>query len=101
MTHPRNGLLDVTPARTSDAGRVLTAEALAFVARLGAEFESTRQSLLARRRTRQADFDAGRLPDFLAETAAVRRDQWRVAPAPRDLEDRRVEITGPVERKMM
>ncbi|HWZ28545.1 MAG TPA: malate synthase A [Gemmatimonadales bacterium] len=101
MPHPRDGLLDVTPARTSDAGRVLTAEALAFVARLGAKFESTRQSLLERRRVRQADFDAGRLPDFLAETAAVRRDQWRVAPPTRDLEDRRVEITGPVERKMM
>src|SRR4029077_10152017 len=53
------------------------------------------------RRARQADFDAGKLPDFLAETQGVRRDTWRVAQAPSDLQDRRVEITGPVERKMM
>lgn len=93
--------MNVAPVRTSDGPRVLTPAALDFVARLGAEFESTRQSLLERRRTRQADFDRGRLPDFLPETASVRQGAWTVAPAPKDLEDRRVEITGPVERKMM
>jgi malate synthase len=101
MPHPSNGLLTVATSRTPDAGRVLTPDALAFVARLAAEFESTRQSLLERRRVRQADFDSGKLPDFPADTVSVRRDQWQVAPAPKDLEDRRVEITGPVERKMM
>ena len=89
------------PAASSDGARVLTPEALAFVAALAARFDGTRRDLLERRRARQADFDAGRLPDFLPETAAVRRDPWQVAPAPTDLEDRRVEITGPVERKMM
>src|SRR5262249_40144881 len=58
--------------------------------------------LLERRRQRQAELDAGRLPAFLEETRSVREDpSWRLAPAPRDLQDRRVEITGPVARKMV
>ena len=93
--------MNVTPARTPDSTRVLTPEALAFVARLAEKFESTRRVLLERRKARQADFDRGVLPDFLTETQGVRRDSWKVAPPPKDLEDRRVEITGPVERKMM
>jgi len=93
--------LEVTRAASPDAGRVLTPEALAFVAELASRFEPTRQALLERRRARQSDFDAGRMPDFLPDTAAIRRDPWQVAAAPTDLEDRRVEITGPVERKMM
>jgi len=101
VTRPTAAALEVAAARTPDAGRVLTTDALAFVARLAERFEPTRRTLLERRRLRQSDFDAGLLPDFLPETAAVRRDPWRVAPAPKDLEDRRVEITGPVERKMM
>ena len=81
--------------------RVLTPEALAFVARLHRELNPTREALLAAREPRQAALDAGERPDFLAETRSVRQADWRVAPAPADLADRRVEITGPVDRKMM
>src|SRR5215210_1602090 len=89
-----------------DAGgagaRILTPEALAFVADLQREFGPARLKLLAARAERQERIAAGELPDFLAETSAVRDDpDWRVAPAPPDLLDRRVEITGPVEPKMM
>ncbi|MDQ3696453.1 MAG: malate synthase A [Gemmatimonadota bacterium] len=94
----RLALMHEAPAA---ADRVLTAEALEFVARLHREFNPARMALLARRVERQRSIDAGVLPDFLAETARVRETEWRVAPAPHDLDDRRVEITGPVERKMM
>jgi malate synthase len=81
---------------------VLTPEALGFVAQLHRSFNPRRQRLLADRAQRQARFDAGELPDFLPNTAHVREDEtWRVAPAPADLDDRRVEITGPAEPKMM
>ena len=85
----------------ADAGRILTPDALAFLARLSRKFEPTRRALLARRAERQKRFDAGELPDFLPETESVRRGDWKVAPTPPDLEKRWVEITGPVERKMM
>lgn len=80
---------------------ILTPEALEFLSILARKFESTRQDLLARRQTRQQEFDAGKFPDFLPETADVRKADWKVAPIPPDLLDRRVEITGPVERKMV
>ena len=80
---------------------ILTDEALAFVAGLQRKFNSRRKALLAARATRQSRFDAGELPDFLPETAAVRAGDWKVAPIPADLLDRRVEITGPVDRKMV
>src|SRR5262249_53106760 len=73
-----------------------------FVANLHREFDPVRQELLTARGARQAGLQAGATPDFLAETRAVRGNaDWRVAEAPPDLEDRRVEITGPGERKMM
>jgi malate synthase len=81
--------------------RVLTPQASAFLTRLARQFEPRRRELLARRQTVQQQIDAGHLPDFLPETAHLRHDEWVVAPIPRDLRDRRVEITGPVERKMM
>ena len=81
--------------------RVLTAEALAFVAELERAFNPRRRELLDRRRRIQARIDAGLNPGFLEETASVRAADWQVAPCPPDLEDRRVEITGPVDRKMM
>jgi malate synthase len=81
--------------------RVLSPEALQFVARLSAEFEPRRQELLARRQARAAELDAGKLPDFLPETREVRESSWTVAPIPHDLRNRRVEITGPVDRKMV
>ena len=80
---------------------ILTPEALGFVAGLHRQFNGLRLELLAARRERQARFDVGEDPDFLVETADVRRRDWRVAPLPVDLQDRRVEITGPVDRKMV
>jgi malate synthase len=84
-----------------EADGVLVPEALAFVAGLERRFRSTRQSLLNARVERQAQLDRGQLPGFLPETDTVRRGNWRVPPPPVDLIDRRVEITGPVERKMI
>ncbi|HAT31514.1 MAG TPA: malate synthase A, partial [Janthinobacterium sp.] len=81
--------------------RVLTPEALALVARLTRAFEPRRQALLAARVERAARLDAGERPDFLAETAHIRAGDWKIAPIPAALECRRVEITGPVERKMV
>ena len=86
---------------TPEVEQVLTAPALAFVANLHRQFNPTRKALLERRAQRQKEIDAGKLPDFLPETAEVRSGEWRVASAPADLNDRRVEITGPTERKMM
>jgi malate synthase len=83
------------------AERVLTPDALALVARLTRRFAGERDALLARREARQRRIEQGELPDFLPETAAVRSGEWTVAPAPADLDDRRVEITGPAEPKMM
>ena len=82
-------------------GEVLTDEALGFVAGLHREFEPRRRDLLAERLARQGQLDAGARPEFLAPTRAVRDGDWRVAPAPEDLLDRRVEITGPTDRKMV
>ena len=88
--------------QVNDAYReILSAEALEFLAQLGKQFEARRVQLLERRQARQAELDSGKLPDFLPETAGVRESEWTVAPIPKDLEDRRVEITGPVERKMI
>src|SRR5438105_9753976 len=80
---------------------VLNAGALDFLAALARRFEPRRRELLERRRLRQAELDAGSLPDFLPETKDVRDRAWTVAPIPPDLRDRRVEITGPVDRKMI
>ena len=80
---------------------ILSPEALAFVADLHRRFEPRRQELLRAREARQAAINAGAALDFLPETREVREATWQVAPAPEDLQDRRVEITGPGDRKMM
>jgi malate synthase len=80
---------------------VLTEDALEFLAGLHREFDGTRRDLLRRRAERQAALDAGGSLNFLGETRAVREADWAVAPVPGDLEDRRVEITGPTQRKMV
>ncbi len=80
---------------------VLSPAALAFVAGLQRSFNARRLELLAFREARQARLDAGELPDFLDDTRSVREGDWRIAPLPEDLRDRRVEITGPVDRKMI
>jgi len=81
--------------------QVLTGEARAFVTKLAREFEPRRRELLSRRGICQKKIDAGEMPDFLPETAHIRAQDWTVAPIPQDLLDRRVEITGPVDRKMI
>ena len=80
---------------------ILTPPALQFLADLHRNFEGRRQKLMAARAAQQKRFDVGQLPDFLPSTAAVREEQWKIAPIPADLQDRRVEITGPVDRKMV
>ena len=95
------GIRLIGPGVPGASERVLTADALAFVAALEREFRGRRMEILAARAERQARLDARKRPDFLAETAAVRESEWSVAIAPADLLDRRVEITGPAEPKMM
>src|SRR5207244_7560776 len=85
----------------SGCAEILEPAALQFLGALARRFEPERQRRLARRRERQQELDAGRLPDFLPETKKIRDRDWTVAPIRPDLTDRRVEITGPVERKMM
>jgi malate synthase len=83
------------------AQEILTPDALDFLAGLHRRFDGRRRELLAARVERQKRFDAGELPDFLESTKGVRQGDWRVSPIPADLQDRRVEITGPVDRKMI
>jgi malate synthase len=80
---------------------ILTEASVRFLAKLARHFEDSRQELLGNRRARQQEIDGGRMPDFLADTAPLRAANWAVAPIPHDLLDRRVEITGPVDRKMI
>ncbi|MGH3037782.1 MAG: malate synthase, partial [Gaiellaceae bacterium] len=95
------GGVELLAPREGRDDEVLTPEALGFVAALHRRFDGTRRALLAARVERQAQLDAGELPDFLPETREVREGDWRVAPVPPELQDRRVEITGPVDRKMV
>ena len=81
--------------------QILTPEALELVARLHRRFDARRRELLARRAQRQKQFDAGTLPDFLPATESIRESDWQIAPQPADMLDRRVEITGPTDRKMV
>ncbi len=83
------------------ADAILSADALDFLAELHERFDARRHSLLAARAERQARFDAGELPDFPAETRPIRDSEWTVGAIPRDLQDRRVEITGPTNAKMI
>ena len=93
--------LEIRAEVTPEFAEILTPEALAFVIKLEQAFGERRRELLAMREQRQADINAGVMPDFLPETAHVRESDWVVAPIPADLNDRRVEITGPVDRKMV
>src|SRR5258708_2348519 len=92
---------EVAESRGQMEEGILSSEARAFLSKLAARFEPRRQELLARRRTVQQDIDNGKLPDCVTETDGIRQSDWRVAPIRRDLRDRRVEITGPVDRKMI
>src|SRR5215208_4958842 len=93
--------VEVLGAAVPGSEVVLTDDALEFVADLHRAFNPRRLELLDQRRERQAELDGGRMPRLLPETALIRDAEWQVAPAPEDLDDRRVEITGPAEPKMM
>jgi malate synthase len=102
MGAPNAEAVEVTGPVEGRAKEILSNEALAFVAALQREFDPRRLELLARRNERQAALDAGEVPDFLDATRRIRKDKsWWVAQAPADLVDRRVEITGPTDRKMV
>ncbi len=96
-----NQAVNISGRISEEYRQILTPEAIDFIAELQTEFGERRLSLLQRREERQAAFNAGERLDFLAETADVRAGDWKVRPAPADLQDRRVEITGPVDRKMV
>ena len=80
---------------------ILTPEALAFIVQLERKFGNRRKDLLEQRQIRQNEIDQGKLPSFLPETENIRKGNWTIAPLPEDLQDRRVEITGPTDRKMV
>ena len=86
---------------TSEFSEILTPKAINFLARLSRKFEAARNELLKKRTIRQQEISNGKMPDFLPQTKSIRESEWKVAPIPRDLSERKVEITGPVERKMM
>lgn len=105
---PKSGAARVGPAGVKITGRmgphydeILSVPALEFLADLHRQFDARRLQLLAARAERQKRFDAGELPDFLPQTRDIRERDWKIAPIPQDLLDRRVEITGPVDRKMV
>jgi len=93
--------IQITAPTADSQHRVLTAEAIQFLVKLSRMFETRRQQLLEARRTRQMEINDGWLPDFPAETAEIRSSFWKVAELPANLMDRRVEITGPTDRKMI
>ena len=98
--HPEGQGIEIA-ASAAGQETILTPDALAFLTRLHRRFEPQRQLRLAARQARQTRFDAGELPDFRADTRAIRQGDWQVAPIPAALQDRRVEITGPVDPKMV
>ncbi|QYE35839.1 malate synthase A [Polymorphobacter sp. PAMC 29334] len=101
MTQPSLAGIRITGAMKPGFESVLTDDALTFVANLHRQYEPTRAALLGARVARQRWWDAGNAIDFAPETSSVRAGTWKVAGSPPDLQDRRVEITGPVDRKMV
>jgi malate synthase len=93
--------VQITGEITPEFGDILTPEAIALLTKLERTFRDRRAELLKRREERQKEFDNGKLPDFLPETESIREGDWTIAPTPADIQDRRVEITGPVDRKMV
>jgi malate synthase len=93
--------VQITTPVTPEFAQILSKDAIALVALLHRAFDARRQELLAHRAARQKEFDGGTLPDFLPETKAIRESQWTIAGQPPDMLDRRVEITGPTDRKMV
>ena len=100
-TFPKIKDLEISGACQAGYETILTAEALEFLKGLHLRFNARRKALLLKRAERQTAIDAGQMPDFLPATKSIRESDWQVAPLPADLLDRRVEITGPVDRKMV
>jgi malate synthase len=101
MSSPLPQGVSISGSVTPEFSQILTPEALGLIATLHRQFDARRQALLAGRAARQKQFDAGALPDFLLETKEIRESDWKISPQPADLLDRRVEITGPTDRKMV
>jgi len=101
MSEKYPGGVEIHGAVSPEFAQILSADAIAFVAKLHRTFEPRRQELLAARAARQKEFDAGQLPDFLPQTKKIRESEWKIADQPQDMLDRRVEITGPTDRKMV
>src|SRR6266513_3312876 len=97
----KTGEIEIVGPVTAEFAQVLTPDAMKFVATLVRTFSGRREELLQKRAQRQAEIDAGKMPDFLPETEHIRQGSWTIAPVPADLQERRVEITGPSERKMI
>ncbi len=93
--------MEITGSTLPNSSQVLSPDALVFLEALEHEFGPRRRELLEKRHERQREIDAGHLPDFLPGTAGIRSSEWQVAPVPADLQSRRVEITGPTDRKMV
>src|SRR5512133_142460 len=93
--------VEIMGAIATGYDEILTPDALSFVAKLHRAFEARRRECLRRRQDRQEAFDRGESLDFVTETKHIREGDWSCAPIPRDLQDRRVEITGPTDRKMV
>jgi malate synthase len=101
MSEKFPGGVEIHGRVTPEFRQILTDDALGLLAKLQRQFGSRREELLSSRDARQKEFDAGRLPDFLAETKSIRESEWTISPQPGDMLDRRVEITGPTDRKMV
>ncbi|HTV54503.1 MAG TPA: malate synthase A [Terriglobia bacterium] len=101
MTIPVQEEVRITRPISPAQSEILTEDAMSFLTKLANRFEERRQDILRTRAARQKEIDGGRMPGFLPETASIREQDWQVAPIPPDLLDRRVEITGPVDRKMI
>src|SRR5438552_4636927 len=97
----KTGEIEIVGPVTAEFAQVLTPDAMKFVATLVRTFAGRREELLQKRAQRQAEIDAGKMPDFLPETEHIRQGSWTIAPVPADLQERRVEITGPSERNMI
>src|SRR5512138_311598 len=93
--------MELLAKSSTEFAQILTPEALQFIEKLEREFGSRRRGLLEKRIERQAAIDAGEFPDFLSSTKHIRDDNWKVGSIPADMQNRRVEITGPTDRKMM
>lgn len=93
--------MEIIGEKTTASEEILTPEALQFIYSLHEQFNNRRKEILTKREARQKELSSGTQLDFLEETAHIREAEWTIAPLPQDLQDRRVEITGPVDRKMV